>query len=139
MKKITLSKSERRLIIILMAINTFALFVNYFQLSPKFRYKEYNSRTYLTQYYDIYFFTDSRPTGLLNSNTKWTWENGDSAMYQARHPKNFWPFVMFYQKAESPSSKIQFRFRGIFPDFDHTEFLVYTFLIFIVLFIKKIW
>lgn len=134
-----LTKRQKRIIIILMIINAFALFVNYFQLSPKIMFKEYNSEEYITQHYDVYLLTDSKATNILNSNTNWTWENGDSAMYSARHPKNFWPFVMFYQKAESSSSKIQFRFRGIFADFDHTEFLVYTFLIIIILIIKKIW
>lgn len=134
-----ITKKQKRVIIVLMVINVFALFVNYFQLSPKIRFNEYKSEKYTYQYYDIYLLTDAKATNILNSTTNWTWENGDSAMYEARHPKNFWPFVMFYQKAESSDSKVQFRFRGIFPDFDHTEFIVYTLLIFVVLFIKKVW
>ena|SRR5690554_4466278 len=132
MKKIKITQKQRRIIIVLMSINLFALFVNFFELSPKFNAGNYSNQNY------IYLFTDSKAPSLLNQNG-WTTINGNSMMYKTRHPNHFWPFTKFYETANSPTSIIKSRFRGIFPDFDHTEFLVYTLIIFGSIFIRKLW
>jgi len=131
MSKKVLTKNERRWIIILMAINLFALFVNYFSLSPKFIIGDYKNET------EVFLFTDSKERFLISSTGGLYNMDGSSMMYENRHPKHFYPFVIFYDKDVFNKNKT--RFRGIFPDYDHTEFIVYTFLIFGFFFVRKLW
>lgn len=123
--------NEKMTIIVLMSINLFALFVNYFRLSPKLEVGEYTNKK------EYYLFTDTKETHLLNQ-SGWSTINGVSLMYEDQNPKYFWPFTKFYDKTYSPTSYIKSRFRGVFTDFDHSEFLVYSFLIFGIPIIKKI-
>lgn len=132
MKKIKITQKDRRILIVLMGINLFALFVNYFELSPKFDIGDYSNKS------EIYLLTDSKAPKLLNQ-MSWSTRNGNSLMYKTRHPNHFWPFTKFYEKAHFPSSRIKSRFRGIFADFDHSEFIVYSLLIFGVVIIRKLW
>lgn len=125
MKKIKLSKKERRRLIILMAINFFALFVNYFGLSPKFKIPFQPNENM------VYVFTDSGEARRLGD---YFFTALDDKMYRRYNPTKFWPFTGFYDE-EYPNT----RFRGIFADFDHSEFLVYSFLIFGIIFIRKLW
>jgi hypothetical protein len=113
----TLATKQKRFIIIFMLINLFALFVNFFQLSPVYRYY---SEEYSTKHL-VYFFTDA-----------------EYHHYNHLIDKEFWPFVEFYTE-DTSSAYIGSVFRGIFPDFDFSEFAVYTFIIFGFIFIKKIW
>lgn len=115
MKPIKFDQKELRIIIILMIINTFALFVNYFELSPN------NG--------DFFLLTDSKEFSVPSQNGYST-INGRSLMYSQEHTKHFWPFVKYYDEP---------RFRGIFTDYDHTEFLVYSLVIFGFFIIRKIW
>ena len=131
MNKINFSQKERRTIIILMIINVFALFVNYFNLSPKFNIGSYKNRT------ELFLFTDSKEKLLLSNPHKTYFKNGTSRMYQIRHTKHFWPFVKFYDKDKFSINRK--RIRGIFADFDHTEFGVYTLIIFGFFIVKKLW
>ena len=134
MRKFSLSKSERRIVIILMAVNTFALFVNYFMLSPKS--VSWTGRAK----HEVYWFTDVKAERTLNQDS-WTTINGVSTMYETRHPNHFWPFVKFHETFElrGHNRHGSTRFRGIFADFDHTEFLVYTGLIFGFILIRRLW
>jgi len=117
MSKFSLTILEKRVIIILMSINLCALFVNYFALSPKTENSNIES----------FWFTDNADYliefGLYS-------DNGYGYFYS-----RFWPFIDF----KVWTSMNKYRFRGIFAEFDHTEFLVYTFLIFFIVYIKKIW
>lgn len=117
MGKIKISKIEIRATIVLMIINAFALFVNYFGLSPKFE----NENGYKT----IRLFTSATNGTLYPYNSN----------YDVSHADNFYPFVKFYGNSQS----FGFYFNGIFPYYDMSEFVVYTVLIFGVLFIKKLW
>lgn len=138
MKKIKISKLEKRVVIFLMLLNTFALFVNYFGVSPMHTItvedKQPEGHT-LFYYNRIYFLTDSSQHHLHNFEDNTTYLNTDN-MYRNNHPYHFWPFTTF---KERHFTKPTYRFRGIFADFDHTEFLCYTLLIFGVVFIKKVW
>lgn len=142
MKKLKLSKIERRILIILVSINLIAFLSNRFELSPKF-----NSGSD-----EIFLLTDSKEerlfsgeirqdsNGVITRNT-----DGSSQMYKYRHPKHFWPFTMFIDEKLSYDSNLEIRrhtstrFRGLFPDFDLSEFLVYNLLIFGIIFIRKLW
>lgn len=97
--------NEKRIVIILMALNLFAFFVNYFDLSPV--YKNYSNIPVSYYYFTI---KDGDPT------TK------------------FYPFTDF-----SINTNSYYVFRGIFPDYDQSEFIVYTILIFGVFYIRKAW
>lgn len=122
---------EKKIIIILMSINLFALFVNYFRLSPKINIGEYNNQN------EYFLFTDTKEEHLLNQ-TSWYTNDGISAMYEFQNPKYFWPFTKFYEEAYNSSMYTKSRFRGVFTDFDQSEFLVYSLLIFGIPFIGKI-
>jgi len=104
-----------------MLINLFAVFVNYFALSPRYE-DEYN---------EYYLFTDN---GYHISKFGGSTTGGNAGYYYST--TEFWPFVDF--KVWNSWDKIE-RFKGIFDGFDHIEFIAYTFLIFGVIFIRKLW
>jgi hypothetical protein len=98
----------------------------------------------------IYLFSDSgQNTTIAPSNPR-----GES-LYKTRYPKHFWPFTKFnenvtkvvnnydgdwnYNKEGHTFYYYAKRFRGIFADYDHTEFLVYTLLIFGIATVRKVW
>lgn len=146
--KFRLSKTERRILIVLMFINLFAFFVNYFHLSPKFEMDD----SYASHIGDdiAYIFTDSGSDHMLGQ--KGGYYLGQP-MYSWRNTEAFWPLTKFYvekihsfeKKDYSASSEYskeyytESRFRGIFADYDHTEFIVYTILIFGVVYVRKLW
>src|SRR5690606_12126341 len=131
MNKVNFDKKERRIIITLMAINCFALFVNYFRLSPDFKYGTYQNET------EIYILTDSKAEHLMRHNIWSTNSDGTSRMYEFSHKSEFWPIVKFVDTHwHEPNTK---RFRGIFAAYDHTEFIVYTLVIFGFFTVKKLW
>ncbi|MBE7634273.1 hypothetical protein G1K66_06705 [Tenacibaculum finnmarkense] len=119
-----------------MLVNSFALLVNYFGLSPKFEFG--NSYRNIDE---VFLLTDSNEQDILNVSSGTYYMDGTSQMYQNRHPHHFWPFTKFYEAPTRIILKwhIDTRFRGIFADFDHTEFLVYTLLIFGIVILRKIW
>lgn len=131
MKKIKFSKLEKRVIIVLMLINCFALFVNVFGMDYHTKDEDFNpyySGDVLTKKrtYDINYF--------LTDNAK-------------QKDKSFYPFIDFRDYENriggvyngSRNIKTIKTFRGIFPDYDYTEFLVYSLLIFGIPIIRKIW
>lgn len=112
---------ERRIIIILMLVNSIALFVNYFGLSPKF--KSGNN--------DDYYFCAL--TNSVRSEYPISRYNTNLISFNEHLMKdNFYPFVKFYS-----SWYDGFYFNGLFPYFDYTEFLVYSLLIFGYFILKK--
>lgn len=112
----------RRRVIVLMLINLFALFINYFELSPSIKVSDETH----------YLLSDGR-------------SNDDS--------EHFFPFTRFTAKGENGHLEENFlgmgediyiqtpyrQFKGIFPDYDISEFLVYTGLIIIVLLVRRFW
>ena len=122
MKYLNFTDKEKKIILILMLINCFALFVNYFGLSPKIKNSD-------NDYY-ICFFTNSVKTeGYYGS------AYGTNLVHYSPHKfeSNFYPFVDFYK-----SWYDGYYFNGVFPYFDYTEFLVYTLLIFSFFISRKI-
>lgn len=102
------SIKERKIIVILMLVNCFALFVNYFGLSLKFK---------VDNYYFCFFTNSVRSSYYYGGNLE--------LFEQYKWEKKFYPFVNFYDSWHGG-----YYFNGLFPYFDYTEFLVYTFLIF---------
>lgn len=129
-----LTKKEKRIIIILMTINLFAFFVNHFRLSPSFDIGEYPKTD------EVFLFTDAKENKMLNDNSY----NDYYDLYDLRSSKHFYPFTEFIEK-ERPSFTnsedyyLKTRYRGLFPDFDKSEFFVYTLLIFAVVLVRKLW
>ncbi|WP_445749971.1 hypothetical protein [Polaribacter sp.] len=146
MKKITISKRERRIIIVLMSINLFALFVNYFGMSPKFDLKDNYASNIGRD--EAFILTDAGTTYLTGERNVY-----NVKLYNWKSTKAFWPFTEYYiEENKSVDNSQQYpnlenkkeyysesRFRGIFADFDHTEFLVYTLLIFGIVIVRKLW
>lgn len=128
MKKLKFTKTERRAIIFLMLLNLFALTVNYFSLSPKIETRG----TYSTL--ECYIFTDAADKPYNGQYEISISPHSPNTNYRYHHNKEFWPFLKFnvdgYKKE---------KFRGLFPAFDHTEFLVYSALIFGIPLLRKIW
>ena len=120
MRYLKFTLKERRVIILLMLINCFALFVNYFGISPRFKNENDNYYfclfTNSTKSSDSYMFYQSN----LERYSEHKWE------------ENFYPFVDLYD-----SWYDGFYFNGVFPYFDHTEFVVYSLLIFGYFILRK--
>lgn len=102
-----------------MLINSFALFVNYFGLSPKFKSESDN--------YYFCLFTNS-----IKSDSFYSYQSNIEKYTEYKWEENFYPFVKFYS-----SWYDGFYFNGLFPYFDYTEFLVYSLLIFGYFILKK--
>lgn len=131
---IKLTRVEKRVIIILMTINLFAFFVNHFRLSPSFSIGEYPKTD------EVFLFTDAKESEMLNDNG----HHIGYDLYDTRSSEYFYPFTKFIEK-ENPSYfrsedyYLKTRYRGLFPDYDKSEFFVYTLLIFAVVLVRKIW
>lgn len=129
-----LTKTEKRIIIILMTINLFAFFVNHFRLSPSFDLGEYPKTD------EVFLFTDAKENKMLNDNSY----SDNYDLYDLRSSEYFYPFTKFIEK-ENPSYfysegyYLKTRYRGLFPDYDKSEFFVYSLLIFAVVVVRKIW
>jgi hypothetical protein len=123
MSKIKFTLKERKIITVLMIVNCFALFVNYFGLSPKIKNEVGGYyKCLLTNSINTYYSYD------YNSNNL---EHYNYEFYKIKI--NFYPFVDFYG-----SSNNDFYFNGIFPYYDYTEFFVYTLAIFGFFVIRKL-
>lgn len=129
-----ITKTEKRIVIILMTINLFAFFVNHYRLSPSFSIGEYPKTD------ELFLFTDAKESEMLN-------DNGHTVgydLYDTRSSEYFYPFTKFIEK-ENPSYfhsegyYLKTRYRGLFPDYDKSEFFIYTLLIFAVVLVRKIW
>ncbi|CAM1353705.1 conserved hypothetical protein [Tenacibaculum halocynthiae] len=139
-----------------MIINSFALFVNYFGLSPEFEVNGgkkdtyTDNMTYRVGENSFFLFSDSAKKSMVKDAN-----DIGVRLYKTRYKKHFWPFTKFndettkvvkdydgnwnYNKKGHTFYYNGKRFRGIFADFDHTEFFVYTLLIFGIVLIRKIW
>lgn len=129
-----LTKKEKRIIIILMTINLFAFFVNHFRLSPSFDIGEYPKTD------EVFLFTDAKENKMLNDNSYSDYYD----LHDLRSSEYFYPFTKFIEKeypsfTNSEDYYLKTRYRGLFPDFDKSEFFVYTLLIFAVVLVRKLW
>lgn len=107
--------SKKTLIIFFFLFQFLALFVNIFGIEGQFNTK-YSSRSYPCRI-DC-FFTDHKYNG------------GNEDIYQ----KNFWPFVDFF--TSNPwDSLCDHRFRGVFRYYDYSEFIAYSLLFFLILYL----
>lgn len=113
--KMKFSQNETRTVIVLMIINSFALFVNYFGLSYRFGN-------------DADLFTNSN--GINGNYIHYPYET----MYSS-NSNHFYPIVEF---TSNSYQGVPF-FKGIFVYYDTTEFFVYTIIIFGVVIIRKLW
>lgn len=114
-------KSKQRFIIIWSSIHAFALFVNLFGIegdissrSDSIGRKDYTS---------FYLFTKER----------------DQFSYDSKPSENFWPFVQFYKSNISYNPYAQRKedfssFKGIFYEYDISEFIAYSLLLLLVLY-----
>jgi sorbitol-specific phosphotransferase system component IIC len=119
MKRLTLSVKERRLVIILMLVNFFALFVNYFGIAPSVK----NEKGYSL----IFILT-----------TNCIVDDNDISPFEFQHEinhQNFFPIVKFYTESRYFGT----HFKGLFPYYDFSEFFVYTLVIFGIVILRKIW
>lgn len=115
MKNLSFTHKERKVVIVLMIINCFALFVNYFGISYRF------GKT-------AHLFTNSN--GISGKPIYFPYD----VLYE-HNTKHFYPLVDFTYN----SNLHGFFFKGIFAYYDMTEFFVYTLLIFGFILIRKIW
>ena len=119
MKYLKFTLKERKLITMLMVINSFALFVNYFGLSPKIRSGN-------TEYY-LCLFTNAV------KNDKYLHRTNLVQYNSYEFEDKFFPFVKYYSSWYEGSY-----FNGIFPYYDISEFLVYTLVIFGFFILRKV-
>jgi hypothetical protein len=122
MKHLNFTDKEKKIILILMLINCFALFVNYFGLSPKIKNTD-------NDYYVCLFTNSVKTEGYYG--TAYGTNLVQYSPYKSE--SSFYPFVDFYK-----SWYDGFYFNGLFPSYDSTEFFIYTLLIFGFFIVKKI-
>jgi hypothetical protein len=126
--RVIFSTKERRIVIVLMLINFFALFVNFFGISSSI---ELNNNPNINKKIDI--LTNS--IGLV--------KDYPHEVIFSENVKEFWPLCTFnkytYDSRISKNGRIWTNFNGIFTSYDFSEFIFYTLLIFGFFIIKKIW
>ena len=127
MKYFKYSVKARRVIIVLMIINSFAFVVNFLNITPKITSKNDSGYEYW-----YYIFTDgnvyfSDITGSCD---------GENEKY-----KNFWPFLNYTNDRDCIKQEFFYRtkFRGVFPDYDISEFIIYSIFIFGIPLLRKMW
>src|SRR5690554_2669847 len=98
------SIKQKKIITVLMIINTFAFLVNFFNTQRD----GYDKK--------IFYITDYTPGFYVG----YHYHPG----YYNDKQEKFWPFTNFFEEFDEK------RFRGVFVDYDHTEFIIYTILIF---------
>src|SRR5436190_21865139 len=111
-------EKRKRFFIIWMVILSFALFVNLFGITPNTSSDKENNAlvfgenrlTKITERNTIYFLTDEK----LSENSEVT--------------SHFWPFVNYFGESGMYLGRENY-FRGVFVDFDFSEFIAYTLLI----------
>lgn len=119
-------KTKSKTIVIIMIINVFAFFVNLFKIDGKidmFEFVDYSEAGFAKHQDKIFinFFTK----------TDFVPENG------------FWPFANTFEKSRRLISNgiddiptDYYIFRGVFYNYDISEFIAYTILLFVVLYFK---
>lgn len=114
-------KSKRTLLITWFIIHSFALFVNFFSIEGDISSESNRSN-----------YKDYTTTNLFTTEHKINYSN-------KKPSSQFWPFVKFYDSDVSynpyMNRKEDFsKFRGIFYQYDISEFIAYTALLFLILF-----
>ncbi|MEQ7800177.1 hypothetical protein ABDJ41_10215 [Pedobacter sp. ASV1-7] len=111
MRHYSVTKNQKRFLIIWCLIHSFALFVNLANIEGAVDF----SKT--EHYYE--------PSYFLSRENK---------------PEQFWPFVTFYDKTFSNfTGKWEGTFYGIFTAYGFEEFVFYILLGFAIIFIPKLW
>lgn len=114
---------KRNLIILIMAINSFALGVNILGVNYTWGSCWQKTNNYGGGYHGA--------QNSLFSFYNYTNANNQYGLYN-KQSENFWPFVDFFEKNRYRDCK---DFLGIFNNYDSSEFFVYTILLFLVLYI----
>jgi hypothetical protein len=121
-------KSKRNLLIIWFLFHGFALFVNVFDIEGYHTYNQRSTKDDIeTHYEDSYF----------NLFTSSDYLTGPKS-------RDFWPFVKFYESTKSNGSSVNdgayemvtTNFYGIFNQYDYSEFIAYSIIIFLVLYLQ---
>ncbi|MFD2891197.1 hypothetical protein ACFS5J_04125 [Flavobacterium chuncheonense] len=102
-------KSKAKLIVIWFIVNGLALFVNIFEIKGRVYFKNRHGG-----------YLSGRDNDTVNFFTTNTYQN------------DFWPFVDFFDNADNLNRG--FIFRGIFLNYDISEFIAFSLLIFIILY-----
>lgn len=117
---------KKKLIIVWLAANAIALFVNYYGIDSKIEFgKDANYNVGGTAK-EIYLFTDSYDIDINEGS-------------------DFWPFIKFTEKKTYFASGYpgqykpysSFTFRGLFPDYDYSEFIAYLIITILVVYFSK--
>ena len=137
MKLFKYNRKTKRTIIVLMVINMLAIFTNEFNIAPKITTDQ---RRFFASESWYFIFTDGNPY------EKYGYQ---SEKCDGEKQSKFWPFVRYSQEDGTNSSIImgcfkakyfyRTAFRGLFPDYDWTEFIVYSLLIFGIPVLHKVW
>ena len=128
----SLNKVKRRIIIIYILVNVIALFTNYFQLPIGFAENKGSDIENNIGKYKYYVFTDASVRDDIRAESGLNYLNGKEKHFNQSATSHFYPFVLFYDSSLE-------RFRGLFPDYDFTEFAFYISILLIMIFIKKLW
>ncbi len=102
--------NQKKIIVVLMLINTLAFLVNFFN-TQRYINSDFKPKTYI--------LTDCTP-GYFKDYYRYK----NKTFYYRHKQEKFWPFTEFFESSSKG------RFRGLFVDYDHTEFLIYSVLIF---------
>ena len=125
MKKLILSKFQKRFLIIYLFINIIALTVNYFGFNLKYTYGSYEvppnsvNSWWVNRIFYIFTNSDGTPQFIYDENKN-----------------NLYPFVDFYT---SDDRGLEHTFVGMFAYYDTTEFFVYLIPLLIFIVYKKFW
>ena len=124
MKQLNITKFQKRIILIYVFLNIFALTVNYLGFNLKYKYGSYEVPPNSTQDWwvtrEFYLFTNS--TGDFD--------------FEQMNKKHLYPFVDFNK---SDDRGLKHTFRGLFPYYDTTEFVVYLIPVLVFIGYKKFW
>ncbi len=106
--------SKKTILIIFFSFQFLALFLNVFGIEGRFHTKSDCSDNKVTNY----FFTDNK-------------YSDDEDKYQS----NFWPFVKFFYHSGEEGDWCADPYMGLFRYYDYSEFLGYTAILFLTLYI----
>ncbi|MCB0741156.1 MAG: hypothetical protein KDB92_08940 [Chitinophagaceae bacterium] len=139
-----LTKRQQRFVFIYLTINFIALLTNFFQVPIKLSFGE-NKK-------EIYLFSDAcadvRPIRRGYDNyykeIVWDLESNEQPHFILDSKNFFWPLTSFYFSSyqfigQPMNSHYVPRFRGLFPDYDFSEFAVYIGALLIFLLYKRYW
>jgi hypothetical protein len=134
---VSLSQKTKRLIIIWILIQAFALLVNYAGLNWKFEFESESLGIHgRSTDWIVYFIY---PLTKCEGGQK---DEGDNESF-TNNKTQFWPFVTFYEESGMDYSANKYlinnNFNGFFYKYDFIEFFVYCLLPFIIISVKRLW